>query len=62
MIDRIMGDTKWQDAMKKPVMEVDTALYIGRKWPQIPKFFAKQYCSKCGHMLQGHIFMLSKKE
>lgn len=43
-------------------MEVDTVLYIGRKWPQIPKFFAKQYCSKCGHMMQGHLFMLSKKE
>ncbi len=43
-------------------MEVDTVLYIGRKWPQIPKFFTKQYCRKCGHMLQGHLFMLSKKE
>ena len=21
-----------------------------------------QYCRKCGHMLQGHLFMLSKKE
>ena len=42
--------------------EVYRDVYIGRELPQLPPIFKKMPCKKCGHLLQGHLIMLDKKE